>query len=250
MPTNRRSPSIRAQSSERPIAKGYAQILAAYQAEMDGYREAAAKAAISGVKPAVPTKRPPDLDIDYSRRMVDLAESSPADPVARDALLWVLNKPGRAYQGEFGDQFARAAALLVRHHGDDPEAVRIGLTLHHQVTPALRRDLAGVLRRGQGPRGEGAGAAGPGAIPRAEGRDRSSTPGASRAGPSTAELRGGKVVREFDLTYEEYAYHLELRQCDPQAHPRRGGAALRGGDLRVRRCTAPHTAVAASWRRY
>ena len=62
--------------------------------------------------------------------MVDLAESSPDDPAARDALLWVINKPGRvATWRAYGDQFARAGALLVRHHGDDPEAVRIGLTL-------------------------------------------------------------------------------------------------------------------------
>ena len=58
--------------------------------------------------------------------------SSPADPAARDALVWVLNKPGRADTGPYGDEFARAAALLVRHHGDDPEAVRIGLGVSNQ----------------------------------------------------------------------------------------------------------------------
>jgi thiol-disulfide isomerase/thioredoxin len=34
--------------------------------------------------------------------------------------------------------------------------------------------------------------------------------------PKHRVLRGGKVVRELDYTDEEYAYHLGLRQCDPQ----------------------------------
>ena len=34
--------------------------------------------------------------------------------------------------------------------------------------------------------------------------------------PKRRVISGGKVVREVDLTDEEYAYHLELRQCDPQ----------------------------------
>ena len=63
--------------------------------------------------------------------MVDLAESSPDHPAVRDALIWVFNTPGGAGTnvGAYHDLLARAGALLVRHHGDDPEAVRIGLTL-------------------------------------------------------------------------------------------------------------------------
>ena len=59
----------------------------------------------------------------------------------------------------------RAAALLVRHHGDDPEAVRIGLTMDN--LPTFHRDalLLGLLRFGEGPRVERARAAGPGAVP-------------------------------------------------------------------------------------
>jgi thiol-disulfide isomerase/thioredoxin len=44
--------------------------------------------------------------------------------------IWVFNAPGSAGKdvGAYHDQLARAGALLGRHHGDDPEAVRIGLT--------------------------------------------------------------------------------------------------------------------------
>ena len=92
--------------------------------------------------------------------MVDLAESSPESPAARAALLWVINQPARADFRAYGDQFARAVALLVRHHGDDPEAVRIGLGLDNWVTPRRDAPLSGVLRCGQGPRGARTGAAG------------------------------------------------------------------------------------------
>lgn len=96
----------------------------------------------------------PDL-VTYCRRMVDLAESSPEDPAARDALLWVINKPGTADFGAFGDQFARAGALLVRHHGDDPEAVRIGLTLDNWVTPRRDALLLGFYAAAKGHEAKG-----------------------------------------------------------------------------------------------
>jgi hypothetical protein len=45
---------------------------------------------------------------------------------------------------------------------------------------------------------------------------RPSTPAMSRAGPGTASSGEASLVREFDYTDEEYAYHLGLRQCDPK----------------------------------
>ena len=78
-------------------------------------------------------KMSPD-EVAFTRRMIDLATSAPKDPAARDALIWVINKPGMLDVGAYGDEFARAAALLVRHHGDDPEAVRVGLGLDNIVS--------------------------------------------------------------------------------------------------------------------
>ncbi len=94
-------------------------------------------------------------DVAFSRRMVDLAASSPAEPAARDALIWVLNKGYRADAGPYGDEFARAASLLVRHHGDDPEAVRIGLGLENVLT--YRRDalLLGFVASAKGREAKG-----------------------------------------------------------------------------------------------
>ena len=33
-------------------------------------------------------------EVAFCRRMLDLAASAPKDPAARDALLWIVNKPG------------------------------------------------------------------------------------------------------------------------------------------------------------
>ena len=157
-----------------------------------------------------------DVLADYSRRMVDLAESSPRDPATRDALVWVIDMSGGPDTGAYGDQFARAAALLVRHHGDDPEAVRIGLGLDNVVTPRRDALLLGFYAAAKGREAKGLArlalaqylakkATFVVAARKVEGR------------PKRRIVGRGNVIREFDLTDEEYAYRLELRQCDPQA---------------------------------
>jgi thiol-disulfide isomerase/thioredoxin len=202
---------------QRPIAERYAQILAEFEAQQAANRQSATKAEDPRDQRAVAAKRPLDLIADYARRMVDLAESSPDDPAARDALLWVINKPGIGDTGgAYHDQFSRAAALLVRHHGDDPEAVRIGLGLENVVTPRRDALLLGFYAAAKGREAKGLArlalaeylAAKAKAVAYArsiEGR------------PKRRTVNGGKVVRERDLTDEQYANHLELRQCDPQA---------------------------------
>ena len=196
------------------VAKQYAQIRAEFEAQKAAYRKAATRAEIPPDKREVAAKRPPDL-VAYCRRMVDLAASAPDHPAARDALLWVINKPGRSDMGPYGDEFARAGALLVRHHGNDPEAVRIGLTRDNVVSPRRDALLLGfyVAATGRDAKGLARLALAQYLAHKAnevvyaqsvEGR------------PRHRAISGGKVVREFDLPDERYAYHLELRQCDPQ----------------------------------
>ena len=120
----------------------------------------------------------------YCRRMIELAESSPADPGARDALLWVLDAPWRGDMGAYHDEVSRAAALLVRYHGNDPEAVRIGLRLDNVLTPGRDARAVRVLRRGQRSRGERPGAVGPGTIPQS--KERGGRPGPHCRGPAQA----------------------------------------------------------------
>jgi thiol-disulfide isomerase/thioredoxin len=199
---------------ERPIAERYAQIRAECEAQLAANRQAARKAENPSAKGAVAAKRPIDLVADYARRTVDLAESSPHDPAARDALLWVIDSAGRD-TGAYGDQFARAAALLVRHHGDDPEAVRIGLGLDNVLTPRRDALLLGFYAAAKGREAKGLAR-----LALAEylaKKARMVANARSVEGRPKRRMLSRGNIREFDLTDEEYADRLALRQCDPQA---------------------------------
>jgi RNA polymerase sigma factor (sigma-70 family) len=136
------------------LAERLEQILAEYRAEQNALARALEKAKDRREESAIYGKMSPD-EVAFSRRMVDLAATSPTGPAARDALVWVINKPGRADRGPYGDEFARAAALLVRHHGDDPEAIRVGLRLSNVLTPHRDALLLGFFATAKGAEARG-----------------------------------------------------------------------------------------------
>jgi peroxiredoxin len=203
--------------SRRPdesVAKRFAQIRAEYEAEQASFREAL-KAGTPRNKPAVASSARRDPFVACCRRMTELAASSPADPGARDALLWVLDAPGRGDMGAYHDECTRAAALLVRHHGDDPEAVRIGLRLDNVLNPARDALLFGfyAAAKDREPKGLARLALAQYLVAKTEAVVRArSVEGRPK---DRFEVEG--KVREYDLTDQEYAYHLVLRQCDANA---------------------------------
>ena len=77
----------------------------------------------------------------FSRRLVDLAATEPQSPAARDALLWVIDKPGMGPAGPYSDEFTRAVLLLLRFHADDPEVARVGLGLNNLCAPRATSSL-------------------------------------------------------------------------------------------------------------
>lgn len=91
----------------------------------------------------------------YTRRIVDLAATNPKDQASRDALIWVIDKPYRSDNGDYGDEVQRAVNLLVQHHADDPEVARVGLTLDNMIS--RRRDslLEGVYANAEGREAKG-----------------------------------------------------------------------------------------------
>jgi RNA polymerase sigma factor (sigma-70 family) len=74
------------------------------------------------------------------RRIADLAATAPKDPAVRDAMLWMIEKAQNGSETLYPGEFALAASWLVRHHGDDPDSVRVGLELDNSPT-ANRDDL-------------------------------------------------------------------------------------------------------------
>jgi peroxiredoxin len=200
--------------SEGLIAKQFAQIRTEFEAEQAAHRQAAIKAESTRDKRDGAARTFADA-VPYCRRMVDLAESFPDHSAARDALIWVFNTPrGAGDLGAYRVQLARAGALLVLHHGDDPEAVRIGLT------PSNANDRRDALLFGFYVAAKGHEAKGLARLALArylDGKAKAVVYARSVNGrPKHQFISGGKVIREVDLTDEEYADHLSLRHCDPQ----------------------------------
>ena len=80
----------------------------------------------------------------YSRRIVNLAAAHPEGTDARDALIWIIHQPQQSDGGDYGDDFAHAARLLVYHHADDPEVARAGLGLESNPTQRRETFLEGI----------------------------------------------------------------------------------------------------------
>ncbi len=65
------------------------------------------------------------------RELVDIALRNPKTEAAKQALIWVVNKPGRGPEGNYGGEFDRAAGLLVRNHGDDAEVAGVCMWMNN-----------------------------------------------------------------------------------------------------------------------
>lgn len=161
-------------------------------------------------------------DVAFSRRMNELAASDPTDPAARDALLWVIDKPGRGSGGPYGDEFTRAVLLLLRFHADDPETCRIGLGLDNDYTPARDMLLEGLYIQAKGHEAKGlARLALAGYLKEklrcVEALRNAKLPLRSKARFRTSDGDGKLVEKEFDLPPELLASQYLHRLYDPEA---------------------------------
>ncbi len=116
--------------SKPSVAERYRAIVAEYEGKRNAAAEAAGKAKTVAEQQKIYVKMMPD-DAAFSRKMIELAVSSPNDPASRDALVWVIDKTNRLDIGDYGDQVGLAVRLLVDNFGNDPEAARLGLSLHN-----------------------------------------------------------------------------------------------------------------------
>ncbi|MHB1557259.1 MAG: sigma-70 family RNA polymerase sigma factor [Isosphaeraceae bacterium] len=202
------------------LAEQFERIRAEYEAQQDALSKALDQVQTPQEQNRVYGTMMPD-DVAFCRRMIALAMTAPADPIARDALVWVLDKPGRPDYGPYGDEFGRAAELLVRHHGDDPEAVRVVLGLNNAQT--FHRDalLLGLYEHAKNRE-----AAGMARLALARYLELKAERAAGlrklKEIPRKIKIMGiigddGKPYdKEVDMPAEEYAYELHLRQCDAE----------------------------------
>ena len=205
---------------EPSIAERFAKIRAEYDAKQDAFSRALEQTKNQREVNEVYAKMSPD-EVAFTRRMIDLAASAPKDPAARDALVWVVDKPNMFDVGPYGDEFARAAALLVRHHGDDPEAVRVGLGLDNIVSQHHDALFTGFYAAAKGHEAKGLARLALAQYLEQEARFVAGTRGAQ--GRQKTRYIGvigedGKPFdKEVEQSDEEFAYILQLRLRDPDA---------------------------------
>jgi thiol-disulfide isomerase/thioredoxin len=113
-----------AERSEPPLAEKLDRLEVQYEVAFRAYDAEENRAKAAEIRP--------DLAAN-ARRMFDLAATAPRDPSVRDAMLWMIQEVGRFQsEGPYSGEFALAASWLVRHFGDDPDAVRVGLEFNRQ----------------------------------------------------------------------------------------------------------------------
>ncbi len=120
-----------AERSEPLLAAKIDRLKAAYEGAQRAFLELYRGSTIPEDNRAKAAQIQPDFPA-VVRRIADLAATAPKDPAVRDAMLWIMRQ-SRGH-GPYGGEFAVAANWLVRHHGDDPEAVRVGLKLDNWPT--------------------------------------------------------------------------------------------------------------------
>jgi thiol-disulfide isomerase/thioredoxin len=212
-------------SDEPRPAKSIAEQFLAIRAEFAAAEKTAAAEAEKGKSEfeswKIYGKLMPDQAV-FSHRMVDLAATEPGNPAARDALLWVIDKPGMGPAGPYSDEFTRAVLLLLRHHSDDPEVARVGLGLDNLSSPGRDMFLEGLYIRAKGHETKGLATIALGQYLEVKAKIAASLrsvkgPAQTKMTTRTLDESGKLVEREFELPQEQLAWHLHLRMTDPVA---------------------------------
>ena len=210
----------RSQSPAPTLAERFKQIRAEYDALQTALQKALEMVKTQHEINKTYQEMSPD-EVAFCRRMLDLAATAPADPAARDALIWVVNKPDMFDTGPYGDEFCRAAALLVRHHGDDPDAVRVGLKLDNIVSHHHDALLMGFYTAAKGHEAKGLARLALAKYLEMEAKFAAGTRMATGRQKNRylgfIDDNGKSYEKEFDQSDEEYAYILELRLRNPDA---------------------------------
>jgi RNA polymerase sigma factor (sigma-70 family) len=77
----------------------------------------------------------------YIGRFLEIAESAPNDPVAIDALIWIIRF------GFDGPEFSRAIDRLAENHVQRAKVGQAALTLGHRVSPSAEKLLRAVIEK-------------------------------------------------------------------------------------------------------
>ena len=171
------------------------------------------------------------------RRIAELAATAPKDPAVRDAMLWVIRAdPAAAARTAASSPWRQLARPALRRR---PRRGAGGSRARQLAELRARQPALVLLRLGQEPRIEGTGPAGAGAVSRAQGDV--GRGGQEGGRPADVHARRSRPRRRNAL-YREGGHARRRLRLPPAPEavrrgvpPRRGRAAVRGGDRRVRR---------------
>ena len=96
----------------------------------------------------------PHALVRFSDKFLEIAESKPADPAARDSALWVMVQPWISDNARY-PALNRAADVLIAHHADDPKVARECLILRLMASPVRDRLLRALAERATGRESKG-----------------------------------------------------------------------------------------------
>jgi thiol-disulfide isomerase/thioredoxin len=111
-----------------------------YQQARDDYYAAVSKVTTYEERRKVSQSKFPKAEA-YAPRMMAVADSAPGDPVAVDALVWVVNFPGQSKEAN------RAIERLARDHAQDPRVGAICRSLVYSRSPAAERLLRAIAAK-------------------------------------------------------------------------------------------------------
>jgi thiol-disulfide isomerase/thioredoxin len=192
---------------------------AEYRAEVRAAVGEGQQAAPAGEGKEAPAGIIPDRAA-YLRRLLELAESEPGTPASLRALVLLFEQCNQCFDSPYNDEVSRAFAMLARHHGDDPEAIRLGLDLANDLEEPrdllLRRFYASAKGR------EAKGLARLALAKYLEHKSAAVAPAREVAGRVEHVEEGvdsdGKPMRQvIPQPDARYAYKLHLEQCDAEA---------------------------------
>jgi peroxiredoxin len=208
-------------NAERPepsLAEEFDRLKAEYEGAQRAYHALYRGSTIPEKNQAKAAEIQPDLPA-IVRRIGELAATAPKSPAVRDAMLWVIRHTvSFDVYGVHADEFGVAANWLIRHFGDDPDAVRVGLDLDNWPTASRDRLLLNFYVSAQGRESKGLARL---ALAQYLESKAMRAEGARKVG-ARPTITHDDIVRADGTLYtvkevmsdEEYAYIQHLKQCD------------------------------------
>jgi hypothetical protein len=142
-------PALRAEDKPKPAtpAEQYQALVAEYQKAMNAYQEAARNAKTPEERQKVFQEKYPYRD-KLAPKFIELAENNPKDPIAVDALVWVMT--GTSGTGA-REVHAKAVAMLLRDYIDSPKLAAVCQSLAAGFDPENQKFLQAVLEKNKNP---------------------------------------------------------------------------------------------------